>query len=136
MSSVAEWWQKETFIPQPDWAPPTASMPTRKRRRWPRVVVAAVIAGLLGAVVVLGVTAWRYQRDAARWRDLEQAQALDLARVQAQMDLSQTSTGQLRACITALQHDRPGFVAVILGETSKIPAVCQTAEALAGGSQP
>lgn len=72
MSSVAEWWQKETFIPQPDWAPPSASMPTRRR---PRVVVAAVIAGLIGAVVVLG-------------------------------------------------------------ETSKIPAVRKSAEALAGGSQP
>ncbi len=134
MASVAEWWQKETFIPQPDWAPPTAPVVAR-RRRWPRRLAASVILVLLAAVGVLASVAWHYDRSAARWRALEQRQELAVARSQTQLDLSQSSTRQLEACITALQKSHPGFVAMILGQSAKVPAVCKTAEAIAGGAQ-
>jgi len=135
MSSVAEWWQKETFIPQSDWAPPTAPLPVR-RRRWPRRVAITLIVLLLAAVGTLGAVAWHYYRVAGQWRTAEQRQVLALARSQSQLDLSQSSTRQLEACITALHNDQPGFFAVLLGETAKMPTVCQTAEAIAGGSHP
>lgn len=133
MSSVAEWWQKETFIPRPDWAPPTAPLEIR-RRRWPRRVATAVMILLLAAVGAVGALAWHYERSAAQWRALEQRQTLELARAQSQLLLSQSSTSQLESCITALQKSRPGLIAVILGEGTKMPAVCKTAEAIAGGS--
>ena len=135
MSPVAEWWQHETFIPQNDWAPRTASMPVQPRR-WPRRVLILLIVVLLTAVATLGAVAWHYERSAAQWRALEERQALDLARSQSQLDLSRTAATQLQDCISALQKNRPGFVALILGQSAKVPAVCRTAEAVTGGGQP
>ena len=142
MSPVAEWWQKETFIPMdpalPGGAPPglPPGRPVPRARRWPRRLAGTVIAGLLGATAAMGAVAWHYDQAAGRWRHLEQQQELQVARSQSQLDLSRNSAGQLQDCIKALQSDQPGFFDTLIGRSAKAPGACKSAEAVYGGGQP
>jgi predicted negative regulator of RcsB-dependent stress response len=138
MSAVAEWWQKETFIPMGPAFPPglPPSGPPRPARRWPRRVTAVVMVLLLGAVATMGSVAWHYHQVAGHWRTLEQQQQLQVARSQSQLDLSRNSSGQLEGCIKALQKNHPGFFDALIGRTAKVPAECKSAEAYYGSNQP
>lgn len=141
MSSVAEWWKNETFIPL-DWSPPPVP-PGPARRRWARRLAAAAITALAATSGALGWLAWHEHAvaqaaDAATRADSARLSALDarIAALQGQVGstrqlLSSTGNvaGELQACIDATNRASSDFFGFITGADQKAKSTCRTAEA-------
>jgi hypothetical protein len=141
MSSVAEWWKNETFIPL-DWSPPPVP-PEPPRRRWPRRLAVVTVGALAAASGGLGWLAWHEHAAAQKAQAVAATESARLTALDARVRvlegqvgstrqlLSSTGNvaGELQACIDATNRASSDFFGFITGADQKAKSTCRTAEA-------